>query len=157
ALNAKTGALLWKYNTGQDIQAAATVVNGVVYVGTTSGTLFALNAGNGALLWKYAFTGVNIYTYPPTVINGVLYFTPGFQSPYLSAFDGLTGALLWKKGAGFFEPTDIAVASNTVYMVGGSTFSPTLYAYDAKTGTQLWNSNLSDRETYGVVTANGVL
>ncbi len=54
ALNASTGALLWKYTTGGQIDhSSPAVTNGVVYVGSFDGNVYALNASTGALLWKY--------------------------------------------------------------------------------------------------------
>jgi eukaryotic-like serine/threonine-protein kinase len=156
AFNAKTGALLWQCNIqSQGISTAAAVVNGVVYFGTNVGNLYAVSAGNGTLLWKTA-AGYN-NPYGPTVINGILYFTPGYQSPYLYAYDALTGTVLWKAGPDLFTPYDIAIANGILYMVGGSEWVPTMYAYNAKTGTQLWSSTLPDIDTSGVVVANGVL
>ena len=40
ALNAGTGALLWKYTTGA-VQSSPAVANGVVYVGSTDGNVYA--------------------------------------------------------------------------------------------------------------------
>ena len=53
ALNASTGALLWKYTTGYHVFSSPAVANGVVYVGSADNNLYALNASTGALLWKY--------------------------------------------------------------------------------------------------------
>ena len=53
ALNAGTGALLWKYTTGSAVDSSPAVANGVVYVGSDDNNLYALNASTGALLWKY--------------------------------------------------------------------------------------------------------
>jgi len=50
ALNASTGALLWKYKTGLNVKSSPTVTNGVVYVGSDDNNVYALNAINGALL-----------------------------------------------------------------------------------------------------------
>jgi outer membrane protein assembly factor BamB len=52
ALNAASGALVWNFTfSGKEI-SAPTVVNDVVYLGSTSG-LYALNGTNGELLWNY--------------------------------------------------------------------------------------------------------
>ena len=53
ALNAGTGALLWKYATEDGVYSSPAVANGVVYVGSDDDNLYALNASTGALLWKY--------------------------------------------------------------------------------------------------------
>jgi len=49
ALNAGTGALLWKYTTGA-VQSSPAVANGVVYVASEDYNVYALNASTGALL-----------------------------------------------------------------------------------------------------------
>ncbi len=49
ALRLQDGALLWRYHSA--IQEPPLLEQGVMYVGTQSGTLNALNAATGALLW----------------------------------------------------------------------------------------------------------
>jgi outer membrane protein assembly factor BamB len=44
ALNARTGALLWKYTTGNQVNSSPAVANGVVYVGSSDYNVYALNA-----------------------------------------------------------------------------------------------------------------
>ena len=84
---------------------------------------------------------------------------PSYESSsYLYALDALTGTVLWKASPDpAFEPTDMAIANGTVYLVGASMYVPTIYAYNGKTGTQPWNSTISDVKTHDVVVANGVL
>ena len=41
ALNASTGALLWKYATGSVVTSSPAVANGVVYVGSDDNNLYA--------------------------------------------------------------------------------------------------------------------
>ena len=47
------------------------VANGVVYVGSNDGNVYALNASTGAMLWSYT-TGGGVYS-SPAVANGVVY------------------------------------------------------------------------------------
>jgi len=47
------------------------VANGVVYIGSGGGGVYALNAGTGALLWRYT-TGGSVES-SPAVANGVVY------------------------------------------------------------------------------------
>ena len=68
ALNARTGALLWKYATGGPVDSAPAVANGVVYFGSWDFNVYALNARTGALLWKYT-TGAPVDC-SPTVASG---------------------------------------------------------------------------------------
>jgi outer membrane protein assembly factor BamB len=72
ALDAKTGALLWKLHPpGCCVISSPAVANGVVYVGSDDGNLYALNARTGVKLWSYA-TGGAVFS-SPAVANGVVY------------------------------------------------------------------------------------
>jgi outer membrane protein assembly factor BamB len=54
ALDAKTGALKWKFPTQGEIVSSANVTpKGRLLVGSNDGNLYCLDAKNGALLWKY--------------------------------------------------------------------------------------------------------
>jgi outer membrane protein assembly factor BamB len=68
ALNATTGANLWSYTTGGNVESSPAVANGVVYVGSNDNNLYALNATTGANLWSYTPVGSS-----PAVTNGVVY------------------------------------------------------------------------------------
>jgi alcohol dehydrogenase (cytochrome c) len=62
AVDAATGAIVWK-RTLKDIDAgAATVANNVVFTSTYHGTIYALSAKTGAILWKTkAPSGINSF------------------------------------------------------------------------------------------------
>lgn len=75
AIDATTGARLWKYQTLAPIESAAAVANGVVYFGSDDMNVYALDARTGAALWKYTATGPVIW--PPAVVNGMLYASDG--------------------------------------------------------------------------------
>jgi glucose dehydrogenase len=44
--------LKWSYTTGGKVYSSPAVANGVVYVGSIDGNVYALNASTGALLWS---------------------------------------------------------------------------------------------------------
>jgi outer membrane protein assembly factor BamB len=92
ALNATTGALLWKYTAGNGVGYSPAVANGGVYVGSDDDNLYALNATTSAPLWKYT-TGSAVRS-SPAVVNGVVYV--GSFDDNLYAFD-LTGGAMAKK------------------------------------------------------------
>ena len=75
ALNASTGALLWKYTTGAAVYSSPAVANGVVYVGSEDANIYALNAATGAEMWSFA-TGGAVES-SPAVANGVVYVGSG--------------------------------------------------------------------------------
>lgn len=61
ALNASTGARLWKAHLGSaDDVSAVVATNGLVYTGTSGGEVAALDVSNGTVDWTYNMTaGVN--------------------------------------------------------------------------------------------------
>jgi polyvinyl alcohol dehydrogenase (cytochrome) len=88
ALDAATGAILWQVedpgmstvHTTEHALALAptTVANGVVYVASMSGHMYALNAATGATLWSFKAPGsVNA---APAVVDGTLYWGTGYHN-----------------------------------------------------------------------------
>ena len=71
ALNASTGALLWKYTTGYDVESSPAVANGVVYVGSVDHKVYALDASTGTKLGSYR-AGDSVDS-SPVVVNGLVY------------------------------------------------------------------------------------
>ena len=53
ALDAATGAVVWKFLTGQPCESSPAVVDGVVYVGSIDQNVYALNATTGTSIWVY--------------------------------------------------------------------------------------------------------
>ena len=51
------------------------MANGVAYIGSSDGNLYALNASTGAKLWSYAGPGGES---SPVVVNGVVYATGSY-------------------------------------------------------------------------------
>ena len=114
ALNAATGALLWKYDPKVPpewaINACCDVVNrgvaiwaGKVFVGTLDGRLIALDAATGKPVWetltidrrfRYTITGA------PRVVKGKVIIGNGGAEMgvrgYVSAYDAETGKLTWR-------------------------------------------------------------
>jgi len=133
ALNASTGALLWRYQATDRVVSPPAVANGIVYFTTAlPGTLFALDAGTGAFLWSRYTGGYK----PPTVANGVVY-APGYGGAYgiVYALDGKTGNVLWQYHTVGVNVASPAVANGVVYV---GTDDDNLYALNATTGALLW-------------------
>ena len=90
AFNATTGAVLWKTSLGittgnsdcdpqsAGVSSAATVLNGVVYVGGGDDYWYALNASTGAVEWRVytgdsSASGGNYNWSSPLIVNGYAY------------------------------------------------------------------------------------
>jgi outer membrane protein assembly factor BamB len=102
ALDASTGALIWKQDAGGS-NAGLSVANGVVYGGSSRvSNFYALDAGTGEPLWEYALPDGDSLIAPPTIANGIAYFTGFYDSLY---------AFSLKRG-GTSEATDSAGRPN---------------------------------------------
>ncbi|WP_213805109.1 PQQ-binding-like beta-propeller repeat protein [Granulicella sp. dw_53] len=79
-LDVKTGKVLWQTadpQVGALDTGAPSVANGVVYVGSMSGSMYALNAATGSILWSFASGGSVVDA--PSIVNGTLYWGSGFH------------------------------------------------------------------------------
>jgi len=63
--------LLWNYTTRGNVESSASVVGGVVYLGSNDHNVYALNAATGAKLWNYT-TGAEVES-SPAVVDGIVY------------------------------------------------------------------------------------
>jgi outer membrane protein assembly factor BamB len=132
ALNAETGALLWKYATLESISSSPAVGNGIVYIASYDENLYAINAENGAFLWKYP-TGELTYSSP--VLAGNIVYYNAWTRPLL-ALDAQTGSLLWEiqENGGSGSP---AVANGVLY----AELNGNVSAFNAQTGAPLWRGS----------------
>ena len=144
-------SLKWSYTTHRNVTSSPAVANGVVYVGSWDGNVYALNASTGATLWSYATGGV-VYS-SPAVANGVVYVGSGDGNVY--ALNASTGAKLWSYTTGSYVYSSPAVANGVVYVGSGD---GSLYALNASTGAKLWSyaTGSYDVESSPAV-ANGVV
>ena len=96
----------WKFKTGGAVISSPAVANGIVYVGSTDGYLYAIDVGTGVLRWKYATRGPVVAS--PAIDRGSVYVTSYDGRLYAVAAD--TGKLRWKfetQGERRFEGTHL--------------------------------------------------
>ena len=96
----------WKFHTGGYVNSSPAVVQGVVYVGSADGTMYALDEGSGKALWRFR-TGSRVVS-SPAVSAGVVYF--GSYDGNFYAVNTADGKLLWKfktQGERRFEGTHL--------------------------------------------------
>lgn len=141
AVDASTGALKWKFKTGDVVHASPAVSDGVVYVGGFDAGFYALDGTTGALLWKfqtertdtrYLMTGI---PGSAAIAKGIVYF--GSRDAHVYALDAKTGRLRWKYAVG----GSWVVSSPAIY--GGNicfTTSDTheFVVLDAQTGSRVF-------------------
>jgi outer membrane protein assembly factor BamB len=99
ALDATSGRVEWKYQTGDVVHASPAIANGTVYIGSWDSYFYALDAKTGALQWRYqAGDDPNIHNQvgfqsSAAVVDGVVYV--GCRDAQLYAFDAKTGQKKW--------------------------------------------------------------
>jgi outer membrane protein assembly factor BamB len=125
---------LWSYATNKVFSSPA-VANGVVYVSSLNGDVYALNASTGSPLWTYATGSYSTSVYSShAVANGVVYGgTDLFNHVY--ALNASTGAVLWIYATDNWVFSSPAVTNGVVYV---GSMSGSVYALKASTGAPLW-------------------
>lgn len=69
-MDAATGDVVWTAETGAAVRSSPAVGNGVVYVGSDDGKVYAMDAATGAVLWT-ATTGGEVFSSPAVALGRV--------------------------------------------------------------------------------------
>lgn len=155
ALNASTGAVVWKYQVSAFGLAvrAPTIENNTVYM-QGDDTLFAFDGASGAIQWKKYIPTNNNLNSGPSVMNGKIY-VPSDSLYCLNAGDG---SRIWAfrdlsvVNADCYG--DVFVDSNVVYAAFASVF----YKLNANTGTVYpgWGNILEPPAVDFIVSGNNL-
>ena len=164
----------WSFPTGDRIVSSPVHKDGVIYVGSDDGNIYAVDAADGRQRWKRTTGGPVPAT--PAIDGDTLYV--GSYDGNFYALDAATGALRWKyrtdgerrfeaKGLhGFLpkaqtiaDPFDVflsspVVAGGVVYFGSGDGH---LYALDARSGQLRWRFRTGDVVHASPAYADGVV
>lgn len=164
ALDPASGAILWTFAFGPvaDVAGQLAVADGVVYVTTSNGELFALSAANGAK--RHEVKGFGDFG-PGTiaVVKGVVYAGLDDKEGTIIAADMASGKTLWRRSLGpaTFSPSVATaggiIVAGTVIGAAAEVQSGKLYALNAKTGKQLWSAPVTGGVNEGPVAAGGTV
>ena len=80
ALDVATGKVLWQTadpTAGTIDRGSVSVANGLMYVGSNSGHMYALDTTTGKILWNFASGGSVIDG--PSIVDGALYWGSGYR------------------------------------------------------------------------------
>lgn len=154
ALSRATGAKLWSIDTDASIGSAAPlVIDGIAYVGSDAGSVYAIDLDARSIAWRRTFTG------------GVRTYLAGDRERLVITHNGgmlrvtdRAGQTAWTKTlAGGADWTEAAIVEGVVYAgASGNDF----YAFDASSGVQLWkyDDTNSDRSGWSApAVAGGVV
>jgi outer membrane protein assembly factor BamB len=156
--NASTLVPKWQLNlqaleggTANGVTATPTVGNGLVYVSSWNGKVYAIKAATGVVKWRYDTMSVGILgsqSTPTLTADGRL--VVGDSLGQVHCLDARTGALLWKTNLG--GPTDhiwggVTVANHRAFVgIASHSDQPCtqgrLTALDLDTGAPLWTRNM---------------
>lgn len=148
ALDAASGAELWRSETLVPFHGAPTVADGRVFVSSDDNELLALDTDSGQVLWTYQgiVESARLLTAPSPAVLGDIVVAP-FASGELIALRVQNGNPIWQDSltragglTAMSEINDVAgspvVVDNTVYAMSHSGL---LAAISLRTGERLWS------------------
>jgi outer membrane protein assembly factor BamB len=156
ALDAKTGAVIWRVRPGGPLRGAPTVANDNVYVVSQDNQLFALNPANGATRWTGAgaveIAGL-LGASSPAAAQGTV--VAGFSSGELNAYRYENGQNLWQDALARTSistavtslsdiDADPVIDAGRVYAVGQG---GRMVAIELITGQRVWEINVAGIST----------
>ena len=146
SLNAESGAVNWKFKTGDVVHASPAIADGTVFIGSWDSYFYAIDASTGQEKWRFK-TGedpdihnqIGIQS-SAAVVEGVVYF--GCRDSHLYALDASTGQKRWSFSAnGSWVVASPAVRDGKVYFATSD--SSLVYALDATSGEVLHSAGLN--------------
>jgi eukaryotic-like serine/threonine-protein kinase len=150
ALDAETGALIWKRATEAGICSSPLALNDLVIVGSEDNRVYALDAQRGTVAWTYT-TGGPIRSSPRLSGEQVVI---GSDDQYLYCLDIWSGRLLWKYRAWGPIRSSAAFGKTLIY-VGCA--DGNLYAIDRISGSMKWKFHSSGPITSSPVAQDGLV
>ena len=145
AVDAATGALKWKFKTGDVVHASPAIADGMVFIGSWDSYFYALDAATGAQKWKFK-TGEDPDMHnqqgiqsSAAVMDGMVFF--GCRDAHLYALDEQTGQQKWSYSTkGSWVIASPAVRDGKVFFTTSDT--ALLFEADAKTGDIVFSLEL---------------
>ncbi len=135
-----TNSLLWRTLTGGAVYSSPSIVDGIVYIGSSDANLYAFDESSGQVLWVWR-TGAAVVA-SPAVQGGTVYVPSLDQTLY--SLEAKTGKLRWSS-------VQIAPVSSSPTFSGGLLFLGTEFSstvgtaqvlgLNATTGAAIWSFN----------------
>lgn len=122
------GTERWSFRTGGCVRSAPAVVDGVVYVGSDNGTLYAVDATTGQERWFRTLNRGAVRS-APTVDGDLVYAT---TLANLHAVDIRTGQVRWEHAMSAGASRTVGVAAGYVYVGGFNR----LHVFDSALGNR---------------------
>jgi len=142
ALDANSGSLKWKFQTGDVVHSSPAIADGVLYIGSWDTYLYALDAVTGKEKWRFK-TGddpdlhnhIGIQS-SPAVADGMVFF--GSRDSFAYGLFAASGMQKWKFSTqGSWVNNSPVVHDGKVYF--GTSIPGIMHAVDAKTGNTVFD------------------
>jgi eukaryotic-like serine/threonine-protein kinase len=146
----------WRFKTGGPVIASPAIADGVVFIGSSDGVMYALDQNSGEQKWKLVLT--NPISSSAAIADGVVYFLSYDRALYAVA--AATGGVKWMFATGgeqrfeaqglhglspasqnIPDPMDLYLSSPAVdqHRVYFGSSDGHVYALDAATGVLMWS------------------
>jgi outer membrane protein assembly factor BamB len=140
ALDADSGALKWKFQTGDVVHASPAYADGILYFGSWDSYFYAVDADSGKEKWRFhggedplIHNQVGFQS-SPAIVGGVVY--TGCRDSNLYAIDAATGKEKWRfNNAGSWVIASPAVVQGKV--IFATSDSSLYHVLDAENGKPL--------------------
>jgi len=155
-LDALTGDVIWKFQTGGPIQATPTIVNNEIYISSSTpgnGTIYKLDLNGNVILQKEVPYGIattndqkSMLT-SPTVIEDKVFVRTGSRANY--ALNATTGEIIWtydgRWGEGNIQSGGITQHMPMLYKYGRLYFNDFygITCLNSSDGTEIWHKWMS--------------
>ena len=168
----RLGGVAWVFETHGPIRSTPALVDGVLYVGSSDGHLYALSADNGRELWR--FDAGSAVGSSPAVVDGLVVF--GDRNNTWRALERTGGRLVWELPTGpdlplawGWEGWDYLAASAVATSVPGATPGTDrsvvvfgsgdglVRSVDARSGRVLWSHATTRRIRSTPAVADGTV
>jgi outer membrane protein assembly factor BamB len=137
------GTKVWGVDLDNGVIGAPVVVDGVLYVGTLSGNLYALNTADGTPKWVKMLEG-GVWGTPATDGAFVYVGTVKGTAGKFYALDAVTGQITWSKDEeGSITAGPLLVKDQVICV----TEKGRIQAWD-KTGTPKWQADIENGKLY---------
>lgn len=144
ALDAASGELRWKFQTGDVVHASPAYAGGTLYFGSWDSYFYAVDAATGKEKWRFhggedPFVHNQVgFQSSPVVADGVVY--TGCRDSNVYALDAATGKEKWRfNNRGSWVISSPAVAGGKV--VFGTSDSSLFHAVEAATGKAVYQQD----------------
>ena len=128
----------WRYQTEGPVRSSAAIVDGVAYVGSYDGWLYALDVGLGRRLWR--FPAESPITGAPSVCDDEIFFGTEAGDVFCVAQPRKngppTGQLVWRYNTSATVTASPLVTDSGLVIVGSC--DSYIYALDRNTGKLVW-------------------